>query len=100
MSIKTYAFLTSACLFFASSAAVAQPYSEKFQDIYDRLKVRGLVNFQYIKEDNDDLGMQNQDAEQSFATQARLMLNYQFTDTLDGYLDIRGYKISVGPHYL
>ncbi len=93
MYINKNLILTSLCTVLMSSSAMAQPYSDKFKSIYDNLRVRGLVNFQYITEENDDLGTLNEDPEDSLATQARIMLNYEFTDEIDGYLDVRGYRI-------
>ncbi|MBL4589762.1 MAG: alginate export family protein [Alphaproteobacteria bacterium] len=93
MSIHKKLLLTSLCTVLISSSAIAKPYSDAFNTIYDNLRVRGLINFQYISEENDDLGTQNENREDSLATQARIMLNYKFTDTVDGYLDVRGYRI-------
>ena len=54
MISKQFILLTTVCGSLLSGTAMAAPYSDAFKDIYDRLRVRGLVSFQYIAEDNDD----------------------------------------------
>ncbi len=93
MVIKKHIPLSVLCTLLISSSALADPASNRFSSISDNLTVRGLVNLQYIVEENDDLGTKDEEKEDSLATQARLMLGYKFSDELDGFLDVRGYRI-------
>jgi len=53
-----------------------------------------LVTFQYILEENDDLGTASRDQQNSKSAQARILANVQLTNTVDSYVDVRGILIT------
>lgn len=85
--IVFYFYLSVLCVFSYGASAQNKTFMDNF-------RVKGLLNFQYVTEDNDDLGQNDDKRESSYASQARIQLGYDFTDNLDGYLDLRGFKIN------
>ncbi|MFP4313024.1 MAG: alginate export family protein [Alphaproteobacteria bacterium] len=80
---------TFALLSFASTAAMAQ----EDNSFYDKLDIDALLNFQYIGEENNDLGSSNEDYEDSISEQFQLLIGANFTPDIYGFFHGRALNI-------